>query len=439
MAFDPNKVFSFQEAGFDKGQQAILKQYFPSGQIRGGDIGNVYGLLNTIQSNPGSGQQVNQTQDLAYTMLSQIGRQPVTTTPAPTAASPAASTNFQDLLNQATSGLKSPTAPTYFGSNATTQAPETTALQQMAQIDPASEALRQQLAASYAAPLSQATGPTAAQLQSYLNLYQQLDPQTYAAIQALGPQYQSYLTGSGQALTAAQQQQALGSQLDPITAMQVEQATRAAQGARGNVYGTPQLVEEAMTTGQAGLQLQQQRYQNLLSALGQQQSALGAQGSYLTSGATPGAIGLNLYQQNLANLRGAQQGALSYLGSGQTPYQAGAGYLANAQNAANAASQGFSYGQAAGLAPSYSYLNPAYGQQTAATAQGYYNTMANLYGQNLAASQAGGGGGGIGSALGGAVSGAASGAVLGSVVPGIGTVAGAIGGGILGGAGGLFA
>jgi hypothetical protein len=77
-------------------------------------------------------------------------------------------------------------------------------------------------------------------------------------------------------LKQAQTQAALGSQLDPVTARQVEQQTRLGQVARGNVYGTPQMVEEAMTTGQAGLALQQQRQQQLGTALGAQQSYLGA-------------------------------------------------------------------------------------------------------------------------------------------------------------------
>ena len=299
-------------------------------------------------------------------------------------------------------------APTYFGAGATAQAPESVALQQMGQIDPASEALRQQLAGSFATPLSQAQQPSAATLQSYLDMYGQLDPQSYATMQALGQQVGGNL--------------ALGSTLDPSTQREVEQATRAAQGARGNVYGTPQMVAEAMTRGQAGLQLQQQRQQ--------------AAQSYLASGLTPASTALNLYQQNLANLRGAQQGAQSYLGSGQTPYQAGAGYLANAQQAGAAASQGFSVGQPAGLAPSYSYLNPAYGQQTSQTALGYYNQMANLYGTQLA--YGGQKSGGLGSALGGAVSGAASGAALGSIIPGVGTVIGGVAGGLLGGVGGYF-
>src|SRR5215472_2874477 len=59
---------------------------------------------------------------------------------------------------------------------ATTQ-PESMALGQMAQIDPASEALRQQLAGSYLGPLAQGTGPpSAAAIQSYLDTYGQVDP-----------------------------------------------------------------------------------------------------------------------------------------------------------------------------------------------------------------------------------------------------------------------
>ena len=284
---------------------------------------------------------------------------------------------------------------------------ETTALGQMAKVDPASEALRQQLAGSYATPLSQAQAPSAGQLQSYLDIYRQIDPTAYAGAQALGSQVMGNV--------------ALGSQLDPITQMQLQQQVRAAQGARGNVYGTPQLVEEAMTTGQAGLALQQQREQ--------------AAQSYLQSGVGLGSTALNMYQQNLANLRAAQQGAQSYLASGVTPYQAGAGYLGAAQQAGAAASAGGPVYQPAALGSPYSYLNPQYGQQTSATWLGYFQALQNQYAQNYAMnrSQGGGAGGALAGGLSGALSGAVGGATLGSVIPGVGTLVGAGIGALAGG------
>ena len=206
--------------------------------------------------------------------------------------------------------------------------PEVNAQKQLAQIDPTSEALRSSLGQSYADSLSKAAAPpSAADYQSYLNTFKQVDPAEYAARHGLGTSMDSYLK-------SMQDQFALGSTLDPTTAKQVEQQTRLAQAGRGNVYGTPQMVEEAMQSGQAGQALQQQRTQNLASALGGQQSYLGA-------GLGLGDTAMSLYQQGLANKGNAQQNALSYLSSGQTPYQAGASYMNQANaNAANAAQGG---------------------------------------------------------------------------------------------------
>jgi hypothetical protein len=245
---------------------------------------------------------------------------------------------------------------------ASTVQPETTALAQQAQIDPTSEALRNQLAASYAAPLSRATTPSAADYQSYLTQFQQLDPEEYAQRQGLATSMDSYLK-------QAQAQNALGSQLDPVTARQVEQQTRLGQAARGNVYGTPQMVEEAMTTGQAGLALQQQRMQNLQGALGQQQSYLGA-------GLGLGDTAMGLYQQGLANRTAAQQGALSYLGSGQTPYQTGASYVNQANQNAAAAAQGGPVYQPAALGAGYQAAQiPQYGLDIGQQSQNWYNSL----------------------------------------------------------------
>jgi len=305
-------------------------------------------------------------------------------------------------LNTAVSNLRQGTGPN--AAPTPTQQPESVALKQMAQIDPASEALRGGLAGSYLTPLAQAAAPTAGQFQGLLKTYGQVDPTGAAARTQLGSDL------------AAQER--LGTQLDPATQRQLEQQTRIAQGARGNVYGTPQLVEEAMTTGQAGMALQQQRQQAL-------------QG-YLTSGASTGDLAMNLYNQQQANLRASQQAALGYLGSGQTPYQAGASYLNTAEQRAAAAAQGGAAYNPQGPSGYYTGQGassfPQYGLDTSQTAANWYNLM-NAYnqpqggasGQNKAGSAAAG-------ALGGAASGAMTGMAAGPYGALIGGAVGAVGG-----------
>jgi len=388
--------------------------------------------------------------------------------------------------------------PTTEVGGAGTPQPEQVALQQMAQIDPVTEALRQQLAASYGTSLTNALTPSAANLQSYLDIYRQLDPAGFARRQELGQQVSDYITQvTGQAptspqdalakyaqldpagyaqmqqlsgafgsyLTSAQQQADLGTALDPMLQRQIEQSVRAGQAARGNLYGTPQMVEEAMTTGQAGEALRQQRMQALANAsaamssyltggptaqnlgaqyyaqgLQQRLSALGLGQSYLQSGQSLGDTALALYNQQQNQLRANQAAIQSYLGSGQTPFAAGSNYYQQAlANAAGAGAGGPQFTQAT-LGPSYAAAQfPQYGLDIGAQAQNYYTAINNA---NLAAygySQAGrGGGGSLGGAAKGALSGAAGGAALGSAIPVVGTAVGAVAGGLLGGAGGYF-
>ena len=339
-------------------------------------------------------------------------------------------------LDTAVSNLQNQTGP---NAPTNTVQPETAALQQIAGIDPASEALRTAVSNSYLTPLQQASQnlnqqPTAANYQSYLDLFKQVDPEEYAQRASLATSMDSYLK-------QAQDQAALGSQLDPVTARQVEQQTRLGQAARGNVYGTPQMVEEAMTTGQAGLALQQQRQAQLGTALGAQQSYLGAG---LGLGDTAMGLyqqGLSNQQQRLANLQSLQSGALSYLGSGQTPYQTGASYVNQAnQNAAMAAQGGPQYNPSA-LGAGYGAAQiPQYGLDIGQQAQNWYNSF-SAYGGGTTPTKNKGAAALSGAAT-GALSGAVGGATLGSVVPGVGTLigagVGAVAGGALGGAGGYF-
>lgn len=315
--------------------------------------------------------------------------------------------------------------------------PETNALKQMAQIDPASEALRQNVASSYLPQLNQISGlvtqvtgqaPTSAA--DALAKYQQLDPQGYAAMQQLGGSESSYLKQATDQLN-------LGSQLDPVTARQVEQQTRLGQAARGNVYGTPQMAEEAMTTGQAGLALQQQRQQAVQAAQGNMQS-------YLTSGATLGATGQGLYNQGLSNQvtalglqQNANQAALSYLGSGQTPYQTGASYLNQANQNAAAAAQGGPVYQPASLGQSTQASQiPQYGLDIGQQSQNWYNSLqaysqAGSPSKNKTAAALGG-------AASGAIGGATAGAPLAGATSGLSIPIGAAAGALMGGAGGYF-
>ena len=295
--------------------------------------------------------------------------------------------------------------------------PETQALKQLGQIDPTSEALRKQVASSYADPNQRAT---AADYQSYLDTFKQVDPEEYAQRAGLATSMDSYLK-------SAQDEAALGSQLDPVSQMQIEQQARKAQADRGNLYGSGQAAVEAMTTGQAGQALKQQRQQALSGALGQQQSYLGA-------GLGIGDTAMGLYQQGLSNKANQQQGALSYLSSGQTPYQAGASYLSNAEGTAGSAAQGGPQYNPASLGTSYSgsaTAAPQYGLNTAQSANSWYNSLSAYSGGQGASTK-----NQTGAALGGALSGAASGAMAGSAAGPYGTLiggaVGAVGGGLSG-------
>ena len=407
------------------------------------------------------------------------------------------------------------------------QNPETQALKQLQQIDPTSEALRQSTAQSYLDTQRQAAaGPTAADYQKQLDLYKAVDPTGYAQRVAQGGQvaegvtqadqllkqaqdYVTQVTGQAptsaadalaqyqkldpqgyasmqalntsqdQSLKSAADQLNLGSKLDPVSQMQVEQQARKGQADRGNIYGSGQAAVEAMTTGQAGQALLAQRQQaaananaamqsyltsgattgatgNALyqqgltnrtgalglegAALGTRQSAVGAQQSYLQSGLDLGTTAMNMYQQNLANRANANQGALSYLGSGQTPYQAGASYLGGANaTAAQAAQGGPQYNPSALGAGTLgtSQQAPQYGLDVGAQAQSYYNSLNSAYGGGGGATKNRGAAAGIGAAS-GAMSGAAAGAPLAGATYGLSIPIGAVVGGAVGGASGYY-
>ena len=85
---------------------------------------------------------------------------------------------------------------------------------------------------------------------------------------------------------AAKDDLARGTELSPDMARQVTQQERAAQSARGNIYGSAPAAAEAMSLGDAGFRMRQQRLANAASFL---------------SGSTPVA--------QFGQISGAQQGA----------------------------------------------------------------------------------------------------------------------------------
>jgi hypothetical protein len=382
---------------------------------QGSSTSSSFGVNPTITT---GGAQTGATQgeqppDINYARayLRQMGGAGLTDTSFDAGVSDAQVMDFWNKQHPAPAQAATSTAPTI--------QPEQVALGNMAQIDPTSEALRQNLGQSYLSSLGPApvnAPPTAANVQSYLDLYKQVDPTGAAGRQQL----ESALTS----------QAALGTQLDPETIREITQATRQAQQARGNVYGTPQLVQEAMTRGQAGMAIQQQRQQALQS--------------YLGSGQSMGDVAMNLYQQGqanyqqqLANYRGAQSGALGYLGSGQTPYQAGAGYVDRAEAAAaNAAQGGASYNPSQ-IGQSYQGAQlPQYGLDIGAQATNWYNSMVGQSANQAAYGQTGSNK--LASAGVGAATGALSGAVTGLAAGGVGAIPGAIVGALGGAAKGYF-
>jgi len=172
----------------------------------------------------------------------------------------------------------------------------------------------------------------------------------------------------------------LGSTMDQEVRRNVEQGVRAAQTARGNIFGVGPAVEEAMQTGLAGEQRKMARYGAAASFLGSGQSRgdaaarntsltqalnlsrLGAANEFIAGGVSP---------YNLANQRVANQNAnfLNYI------------------NANNAATGGFS--NVANQVQPYQFVNPNAGFEGAQTAASIYNTMQNaqasMYGSQVGA------------------------------------------------------
>jgi hypothetical protein len=211
----------------------------------------------------------------------------------------------------------------------------------------------------------------------------QIDPNFGATVRTLSEQYKKLAeTPTGPTTTAqteelrsnleqeALNQLRLGSTLGAEEQRQYQQAARAAQTARGNIFGVAPAVQEAVETGAAGEARKLARY--------------GAASQFLSSGETTGAalardVTLrNALEQN--RLGAAQQ----FVASGPNPYNLSSERLAQQQNYLNnylAASQPRSTTQFATTPTAttpYQYTNPTAVNQMAQNATQLYGINANL-------------------------------------------------------------
>jgi hypothetical protein len=210
----------------------------------------------------------------------------------------------------------------------------------------------------------------------------QIDPKAYETAVALGDKYRS-LAMEPLPATTSQQTEDLRSQLEQEAINQLklgstlgaeerrgyEQSVRAAQTARGNIFGVAPATEEAVTTGLLGEQRKLARY--------------GAAQQFLSSGQTTG----DALQRDLALrdalLQSRLGAASSFTASGPSLYNLGTART-NQQNAAfqsyiqaNQALPG-QFGQGASTAqPFYQTTNPNAPLQLQQTAASLYNTLAN--------------------------------------------------------------
>ena len=219
---------------------------------------------------------------------------------------------------------------------------------------------------------------------------EEIDPTIGATVRALSKQYQTMAqtplapttSPETEALRRDVEQRisgqvALGSQLGAEEQRQYQQAARAAQAARGNIFGVAPAVEEAVTTGLAGEQRLQAR--------------LGAAQGFLASGqtmsdATARDVGLrNALEQSRL---GAAQG---FIASGPTMYNLASQRLGTQQGLLNnylAASQPQATGTFQGTSSTanpYAYVNPNAGFVGAQNAASIYNTLADYASQTYGA------------------------------------------------------
>jgi hypothetical protein len=221
----------------------------------------------------------------------------------------------------------------------------------------------------------------------------QIDPEAYKTAVGLGRQYRQMATQPLGATTTGQTEQLrntieqealnqlrLGSTLGAEERRGYEQSIRAAQTARGNIFGLGPAVQEAAQLGAAGEARKLARY--------------GAAQSFLGSGETTGAA----TARDLALREGLQQNRLgaasNFIAGGPSLYNLAGQRLAqqnasfqNYINANQAMPNQFQTGPAANQF--YQTTNPAIPVQLASNAANIYNTMsdyqANTYGAQVGA------------------------------------------------------
>jgi len=171
----------------------------------------------------------------------------------------------------------------------------------------------------------------------------------------------------------AMNQLRLGSTLDESVRREVQQASRGAQAARGNIFGVAPAVEEAMQTGMMGEQRKAQRY--------------GAAAAFLGSGMTRGdqAARNTALRQSLDLTRlGA---ANAFMAEGANPYNLARQRVAdqdartlNYINANAAATGGFA--NTSTPAEAYRYVNPNAGINLAQNATSIYGGLLDFTSRN---------------------------------------------------------
>jgi len=206
----------------------------------------------------------------------------------------------------------------------------------------------------------------------------QIDPKSYETAVALGQRYRQMATAPIGETKSAQTEQlrsnleqealnqlALGSQLGAEEQRQYQQAARAAQTARGNIFGVAPAVEEAVTTGAAGEQRKLARY--------------GAATQFLASGQnTSDALKADLAFRD-ALLQSRLGAASGFIAGGPSLYNLGQARTGAQQSAfqnyiqANQALPG-QFGQAPSTA------QPFYQTVDQSIPVNLTNTFANLYG-----------------------------------------------------------
>lgn len=221
----------------------------------------------------------------------------------------------------------------------------------------------------------------------------QIDPEAYQTAVGLGQRYRKMATEElpdttdprteqlrGSLEDEALNQLRLGSTLDQEVRRNVEQGVRAAQTARGNIFGVGPAVEEAMQTGLAGEQRKLARY--------------GAAAQFLGSGQTRSdALQQNLaFRDTLLNNRLGR--AADFIAAGPSIGNLAQARVNQQQNMfanyinANQANPG-QFNPQANQVPFYQTADPEAGFKGAQTAASIYNQMqasqASMYGSQVGA------------------------------------------------------